>query len=361
MSTDRVPARAAEIPSAIVFTRSDRDVAKALADTFAQLELHRPLVVFGQRTRALLGSSILIDLGPRLPCTPVAIAGGTVEEAERIRSAVVEAGADAVVGIGGGRTIDVAKYAAFLAAVPFVAVPTQASHDGICSPVAVLRGPGDARASSYGARPPAALAVPLHAIRGAPRETIVSGIADLASNVLAVKDWEWARQFHGDPFDDYAALLARSAAELMIGRRELYRPDREFDDEDVEVLVHGLALSGLAMTIAGSSRPCSGPEHLVSHAFDWLGLGEGSHGQQVSVGSTLAVRFFDGDSARMFELLANIGAPLTPADVGIGHDDALRAVRMAHLVRPERHSRLASALVADPDFVIEQAEAAWFR
>lgn len=361
MSGGRVPARAAEIPSAIVFGRSDRDAARALVDTLGQLEVARPLIAFGQQGRALLGSSLLIDLGPRLACTPVAISGGTVEEAERLRATVEEKGAEAVVAVGGGRTIDVAKYAAFLAGVPFVAVPTQASHDGICSPVAVLRGPGDARASSFGARPPAALVVPLHAIVSAPRTTIVSGIADLASNILAVKDWEWARQFHGDAFDDYAALLARSASELMVGRRELYAPDRPFDDEDVEVLVHGLALSGLAMTIAGSSRPCSGPEHLVSHAFDWLGLGTGSHGEQVSVGATLAARFFDADSGRMLELLERIGAPLTPAAVGIGREDALNAVGMAHLVRPDRHSRLSAALVADPDFVMEQAEAAWFR
>jgi hypothetical protein len=47
--------------------------------------------------------------------------------------------------------------------------------------------------------------------------------------------------------------------------------------------------------------------------------------------------------------------------VGIGREDALKAVGMAHQVRPDRHSRLSAALVADPDFVMEQAEAAWFR
>jgi glycerol-1-phosphate dehydrogenase [NAD(P)+] len=357
----RVPARAAEIPSSIVFARRDREVAQALVDTLEELDASRPLLVFGQRSRALIGSSLLIDLGPRVTCIPLDIETGSVDEVDRLRAAIAEHAADGVVAVGGGRTIDVGKYAAFLEDVPFVAVPTQASHDGICSPVAVLRGPGDARASSYGARPPMALVVPLHAIVTAPRRTIVSGIADLATNVLALRDWEWARQFHGDAYDDYAALLARSAAELMVGRRGLYRPDRPFDDEDVEVLVHGLALSGLAMTLAGSSRPCSGPEHLISHAFDWLSLGDGSHGEQVAVGAVLAARFFDDDSERMLELLRNIGAPTSPEQLGISRDDALRAVRMAHLVRPDRHSRISAALAADPDFVVEQAEVAWYR
>jgi glycerol-1-phosphate dehydrogenase [NAD(P)+] len=361
MSERRVPARAAEIPSAIVFARSDRDVARALADTLSVIEAQRPLVAFGRNGRALIGSSILIDLGPRLACTPIEISSGSVDEAERLRRLVEESGADVVVGAGGGRTIDVGKLGAFRAGVPFVAVPTQASHDGIVSPVAVLRGPGDDRASSYGARPPAALVVPLHAIISAPRRTLVAGISDLAVNVLAVRDWEWAHQFHDDPYDDYAALLARSAAELMIGRRSLYAPDRPFTDEDVEVLVHGLALSGLAMTIAGSSRPCSGPEHLISHAFDWIGVGEGSHGEQVSVGAAVAARLFDADTQGMLELLANVGAPLRPDQIGIGREDALRALHMAHLVRPDRHSRLSAALTADPEWVTEQAEVAWFR
>jgi glycerol dehydrogenase-like iron-containing ADH family enzyme len=224
MSERRVPARAAEIPSAIVFARSDRDVARALADTLSVIEAQRPLVAFGRNGRALIGSSILIDLGPRLACTPIEISSGSVDEAERLRRLVEESGADVVVGAGGGRTIDVGKLGAFRAGVPFVAVPTQASHDGIVSPVAVLRGPGDDRASSYGARPPAALVVPLHAIISAPRRTLVAGISDLAVNVLAVRDWEWAHQFHDDPYDDYAALLARSAAELMIGLAVRARP-----------------------------------------------------------------------------------------------------------------------------------------
>jgi glycerol dehydrogenase-like iron-containing ADH family enzyme len=79
------------------------------------------------------------------------------------------------------------------------------------------------------------------------------------------------------------------------------------------------------------------------------------------VGAVLAARFFDDDSERMLELLRNIGAPTSPEQLGISHEDALRAVRMAHLVRPDRHSRISAALAADPDFVVEQAEVAWYR
>jgi glycerol-1-phosphate dehydrogenase [NAD(P)+] len=205
-----------------------------------------------------------------------------------------------------------------------------------------------------------ALVVPVFAIAQAPRRTLVSGMADLSVNGLAIMDWEWARELHGEPFDDYAALLGRSAAELILARRDLYEPGRRFTDEDVEILVHGLVLSGLAMTVAGSSRPCSGPEHLISHAFDALGLGEGLHGEQVALGARVAVRFLGPAGGRVVELLDRIGAPRSPDEIGIGRDDALRAVRIAGSVRPERRSRLAAALAADPDHVVAEAEAAWY-
>jgi glycerol-1-phosphate dehydrogenase [NAD(P)+] len=352
--------RSADVPVALAFAHSNQQMAHALIETLERLEVRRPVFVFGRMGRDLIGRSLVIDCRARCKCSVVETSGAFLGEVEILEELIANEQIDGVVSCGGGQTLDVGKYAAFEADVPFVSIPTQATHDGICSPVAVLRGPGDARASSYGARTPAALLVPLHVISGAPRRTIVSGMADLAANLIAVEDWAWAHQFRDEPYDDYAALLARSAAHLLLGRRHLFAPDREFTHEDVESLVHGLVLSGLAMTLAGSSRPCSGPEHLISHAFDTLGVGEGTHGEQVAIGSVLAVRLYDADLSAMIELLRNIGAPLSPEDLGISAEDAVRAVKMAHLVRPERPSRLSTAIIADPDFIDAVIEAAWF-
>lgn len=352
--------RSPEIPQAIVFRRSSEDVAAALFDVIATMNLHKPLFVFGRASRGMLGRSLMIDLGAQMACQALDVASAHLDEVEAVLEALGAQSCDVVVGVGGGQTLDVAKYAAFKAGLPFVAVPTQASHDGMSSPVAVIQGPGDAGADSYGARPPAALVVPIGAIREAPRRTLVGGIADLAVNLLAIADWQWAARFHGDVFDDYAALLARSAAELLVARRDLYTPETEFDEEDVEILVHGLVLSGLAMTLAGSSRPCSGAEHLWSHAVDRLRVGHGLHGEQVAIGAFLAARFYDESQDRVLGLIRAVGAPTSPADIGISKDDALAAVRLVPSVRPGRHSRLSAAVVADEEYVLEEAEAAWY-
>ena len=359
--TAPVPARRSpEIPQAIVFRRSNEGVAAALVGVLAQLGLQRPLFVFGRASRGMLGRSLLIDLGAQLACRSLDVTSAHVDEVENVRSALRDQPCDVIVGVGGGQTLDVAKYAAFDTGLPFVAVPTQASHDGMSSPVAVLQGPGDAGADSYGARPPAALVVPIGAIREAPRRTVVGGIADLAVNLLAIADWQWAARFHGDPFDDYAALLARSAAELLVARRDLYTPETVFGEEDIEILVHGLVLSGLAMTLSGSSRPCSGAEHLWSHAVDRLRVGNGLHGEQVAVGAFLAARFYEEPQDRVLALIRAVGAPTSPGDIGISKDDALEAVRLVPSVRPGRHSRLSAAITADEAYVLEEAEAAWY-
>src|SRR5919202_1010599 len=351
--------RMAQVPAALLFAQSHKATSRALADVADRLAVRRPLFVFGSESPGLIGRSLIIDCQPHVDCAVIEVFGASMREVERVGETVMADRHDAVIGCGGGQTLDTAKFSAFNAAVPFISVPTQATNDGICSPVAVLCDDGG-RVSSHGALPPAALVVPIHVAARAPRRTIVTGIADLAANLIALEDWVWARDLSGEDYDDYAALLARSAAQLVVSRRQLFGPEREFTQEDVEGLVHGLVLSGLAMTLAGSSRPCSGPEHLISHAFDTLGVGSGTHGEQVAVGSVLAVHLYQADLEPVIDLLRNIGAPITPAEIDIAPDEARKAVKLAHLVRPERHSRLSTALVADPEFIDELVDTAWY-
>jgi glycerol-1-phosphate dehydrogenase [NAD(P)+] len=351
--------RTAQIPATLAFTYSDRETARTLADSLDRLAVRRPLFVFGTESRAVIGRGLVIDCHARSPAAVLEVPGASMRATTSVRKAIAAGSHDAVIGCGGGQTLDVAKFSAFRSGIPFISLPTQATHDGICSPVAVLRDSARERVSSHGALPPAAIVVPIHVVSGAPRRTIVAGMADLASNLIAVEDWIWASQVGCEVYDDYAALLARSAAHLVVSRRETFSPNADFTEEEVEGLVQGLVLSGLAMTLAGSSRPCSGPEHLVSHAFDRLGVGSGTHGEQVAVGSVLAVRLFDADLAPVVELLERIGAPMRPADLGIDDDELMQALELVPRVRPGRHTRLSSAMLADPDFIRELARAAW--
>src|SRR5262249_21575281 len=97
---------------------------------------------------------------------------------------------EAVAGIGGGRTIDVTKFAANMAGIPMVSVATNLSHDGIASPTSSLE--HESGKGSYGVAPPVAVIVDLDSVHAAPDRLVRAGIGDAVSNLSAIADWELA-------------------------------------------------------------------------------------------------------------------------------------------------------------------------
>jgi len=182
----------------------------------------------------------------------------------------------AVVGVGGGKALDMAKYVAFLAHLPYYAVPTSLSNDGFSSPQASLTVRG--KRKSLSAALPRGVVVDTVVCRDAPRILTLSGIGDLVAKFTAIRDWKLAFHATGEPVDDFAALLSD-------GSIHAFRSHPRLDLEGIRLLATGLMLNGIAMEIAGSSRPASGSEHLISHALDAISSRPRLHGLQVGVAS----------------------------------------------------------------------------
>src|ERR1700748_2520635 len=124
------------------------------------------------------GDSVLADLAPEnLGAAEVfRVEDSTVDAAVHLGKQLRADAYEAVAGIGGGRTIDVTKFAAHMAGIPMVAVATSLAHDGICSPMSTLQhesGPG-----SYGVVMPTAVLVDLDRVRQAPVALSTAGIGD---------------------------------------------------------------------------------------------------------------------------------------------------------------------------------------
>src|ERR1041385_5001519 len=136
---------------------------------------------------------------------------------------------EAVAGIGGGKTIDVTKFAAHMAGIPMVAVATNLSHDGIASPVSSLE--HESGKSSYGVVPPVAVMVDLARVRNGPPRLVRSGIGDVVNNLSAVADWELAAADRAEPVDGLAVTLSRTAAQAV-----LHQPGTVDDDDFLTVL-----------------------------------------------------------------------------------------------------------------------------
>jgi glycerol-1-phosphate dehydrogenase [NAD(P)+] len=262
------------------------------------------------------------------------VEGGSVRAALELVEGLREGYYDAVVGIGGGRTLDVAKYAASITGLPMVSVATNLAHDGIASPVASLE--HDGRKGSYGVQMPIAVVVDIDYVRRCPPEQLRSGVGDALSNLSALADWELASRERGEPFDGVAAALARAAAESVLGRTD------GFDSSGfLTALAEALVLSGLAMAAAGSSRPCSGACHEISHAIDALYPDRATHGEQVAVGALFAS--FLRDDGLVDELepaYRRLGIARVPKEVGLTDDEFAAAVAEAPSTRPDRYTIL---------------------
>ena len=262
------------------------------------------------------------------------VEGGTVGAALALAESLRSGSYDAVVGIGGGRTLDVSKYASSLAGLPIVAVATNLAHDGIASPVASLE--HDGRKGSYGVHIPIAVVVDLDYVRVCPPEQLRSGVGDALSNLSALADWELASRERGEPVDGLAAAFARSGAASL-----LHRTDELASDSFLTALAEALVMSGLAMAVAGSSRPCSGACHEISHAIDALRTADATHGEQVAVGALFASFLRGGGlAATLDRALRRHGVARLPGDLGLSEEQFAAAVLEAPATRPDRYTIL---------------------
>ena len=131
--------------------------------------------------------------------------------------------------------------------------------------------------------------------------------------------------------------FARTAATSI-----LHREDGVEDDDFLIALAEALVLSGLAMSTAGSSRPCSGGDHEILHAIDHLYPGTAHHGELAGVGS-LFTSWLRGDDKMARDIdacLTRHGLPRTPADLGLDAEQYARAVFHAPSTRPDRYTIL---------------------
>ena len=263
------------------------------------------------------------------------LAGGSVEDAHELIASLRGDFFDALVGIGGGKTLDVAKYAASMVGLPFVAVATNLSNDGLASPVASLDSAG--RKASFGVHIPIAVVVDLALVRQSPERHTRSGIGDVVSNLSAIEDWLLASRERKEPVDGLAIAFARTAGEAM-----LHRTDSIESDDFLIALAEALVLSGMAMSVAGTSRPCSGACHEIVHAVDQLFPGVSNHGELAGAGALFAT-FLREDMARFHEIaacLARHELARTPKELGLTEEQFTRAVVAAPGTRPDRYTIL---------------------
>jgi len=304
-----------------------------------RLELEgRALVVADRTTLEIAGKRVIRRLKERgYEAEHVTITDADMRAVREVEQHT--RGAGFLLGVGGGRPIDVAKYASFRAGRPFISVPTAASHDGIASSRASIR--GKRKPTSIESHAPLGIVADTLVIKRAPHRLLAAGCGDVIANLTAVRDWQLAHRLRGEPYSEYAATLALVSAELVM---ENARVIRKHTEESVRKVVKSLISSSVAMAIAGSSRPASGAEHLFSHALDRIAPKPALHGEQCGVGTIMMAYLHGEDWEAVREALSTIGAPVDARGLGVKPEHIVRALTIAHRIRPERYTVLGRGL-----------------
>ncbi len=194
---------------------------------------------------------------------------------------------DLVIGFGGGKSIDQAKIISKKAHIPWISIPTAASHDGIASNVASINHNG-VRYSEPCTEPKAVIA-DISIIEKAPIHLRTAGFGDILCKLSSLPEWKLGHEFNDEPFDIEIYNMVNSALYSVL------------EDNSLKTLINAEIQSGVAMSKFGSSRPCSGTEHAISHVMDTIK--PHLHGHQVAFASQFTLYFMRKAGLDVFDPL----------------------------------------------------------
>lgn len=253
-----------------------------------------------------------------------------VDKIEDARYYLYKETSSIIVALGGGRVIDTAKLLAKETSHNFISIPTILSSDAIASPISIVD--HNSERVRIGALPPKAVIIDLDIVKSAPIEYNLAGIGDLISNLSAINDWLLSAQKGIERVNPLAKYIAYTSSLRLLNSNNKQFNGSEFLTE----LSEGLILSGISMTIAGSSRPASGSEHNISHALDRiLGTNRKLHGIQVGFATLLTLHLQGQDKFMQYvrEFYKRISFPTTFSELGISRETFMKAVQLAPSIR----------------------------
>lgn len=270
----------------------------------------------------------------------------TIAYAMDVAERVIATDIDCIVAMGGGKTLDVAKYAAFVSKRPFLSIPTTIAHDGIASPIAVLKRQDD-KPKSLGCAMPSMIVLDTQVISTCPPQLVKAGIGDTISNYMALKDWAFAVSRGRDEMNGYAYMMSRTSLDALM--------ETQFDHicpEFIDVLANSLVLSGIAMDYAGSSRPVSGAEHLFSHALDYYCEKQNLHGFNVALGTVAVLKIIGEDATKVIDYLKKFEVDINPQHMGITENSFIFCMQHATEMRTNRYTHLHEADLSDDKLAV---------
>ena len=300
------------------------------------LQFRKILVISGVTFSFEIAMSVAKELHSFL-WKHVTIESNSLIEVERLSDLIYQNSVDLIIGIGGGKVIDITKRLSLIQRINSVVVPTVISNDGLISPICVLQTTQGITQSMAG-QMPLGVIVDLDIVSAAPKRFLQAAAGDILSNLSATNDWQLAQKKRNEQINDIANQMSTISAysSVNFNKVSLY----EFDF--LKQIIYSQFNSGLAMAVAGTSRPCSGSEHLVSHAVDFLKLSNQTlHGLQVGSISLFSLYLQGKLDSSYISYARKLDIPLIFTDLSPDIASNLsRIFETARIMRPDRYTVL---------------------
>lgn len=313
------------------------EVDQVMADCVPDMKNKKVVIVTEENLKQLF-SKIITELQNDFKNSEVyLVQDGYFDDAVALAKYVCMNDINVIVGFGGGKVLDLAKYAAFVSKAMYLCLPTTLSNDSLASPVAVLGTEGKAR-KTFKCTIPDAIIVDVNVIMGAPQKQLLAGIGDTISKYTALNDWKIAHTKGNSQVDDFAYMISKMAFNTICYNEEKDLKSKSF----IKVLTQALVMGGLAMEIAGDSRPASGSEHLFCHALEeyYSEQVNVTHGIAVAMGSYGACIFQNRNIGKITRLLKQYQLPVKPSTWGITEEIFVGAWQKASSTRANRYTIL---------------------
>lgn len=282
--------------------KTGNHVLKSLDELLFAAHLHFPKKILV--TQQVLWEKYKNEFPDDCKINVIFVKGGFIDEVDSLISQINNRDA-LVIAFGGGSVLDLVKYCASRCDVPYINIPSTLSNDAVYSCVSRLVTNG--KKISYGVQPPIGIIVSFDIIRNSPKELLLAGVADLVSNLSALKDWKLAHKNINEPIDELAYMLSKEAVIPLLHYKG---EDVIFQDDFLYDLTNAIVTSGLSMIVAGNTRMTSGAEHMISHAIDeYFPEKSTIHGLQVGWAHLIIERDYrkDGDYEKLYEFYDSIG------------------------------------------------------
>ncbi len=194
---------------------------------------------------------------------------------------------DTVVALGSGVINDIGKILSAQKKTHYIIVGTAPSMDGYASATSSMA--RDGLKVSLPSRCAEVIIGDTDILKNAPMKMLKAGLGDMLAKYVSICEWRIANLILGEYYCPAIAELVRSSLKKCVENATALLAR---DEKAVEAVMEGLVITGVAMNLAGVSRPASGVEHYISHIWDMraleFGLETDLHGIQCAAGTYIA-------------------------------------------------------------------------